>query len=412
MEKRYRAGDVAKSIKNETGKLVAALFIPTLLQQIGMVMTSTFIPLYAMDLGAGIVMAGLIVTAKSLGAMIFNIPAGFIIGRWRASYVMMIGLGGILTAALLRGLSPTPLFLLLASFLMGAFTTLWDLTRLTYIKSNIPIEIRGRVLSALGGLFRLSRIIGPLLGGLIISVFGYKPIFFIQAALTLLALLLISLFLPHGKKISAVTQTESMIFLKNHLLKNKRNITAAVIGIIGLSLLRISRDFILPLWADHIGLTVAILGFTTSTAAALELTLFYPAGWIMDNLGRKWALVPAILIMSLAFLFLPFTKAFPGFLIINLLISVGNGFGSGINMTIGTDLAPSRAAGQFLGIWRFFSDGAMAAGPVVIGLISRTFSLSVSPYTVSIIGFSTVLILVKYMDRMKQTKPEPGDHCG
>jgi len=364
-------------------------------------MTVTFIPLYAIELGAGIVMIGLIVTAKSLGAMVFNLPAGFIISKWKASILMITGLSGIMAAAILRGFSTTPLILLIASFMLGAFTTLWDLTRLTYIRNNVPIAIRGRVLSGMGGLFRLSRIIGPLAGGLIISFYGYKPIFFLHAILSLIAVILIIILLPPGQKIAKISQSESMGHLKDHLLKNRRNIIAATIGIIGISLLRISRDFILPLWADHIGLTVTALGLATSISAMAELALFYPAGWIMDNLGRKWALVPAVIIMTIAFALLPMTTAFPGFLAIAIIISMGNGIGSGINMTIGTDLAPEKAPGQFLGLWRFFSDGAMAAGPLLIGLISNTFSLGVSPYTISGIGLFVTIILLRFMDRMK-----------
>ena len=364
-------------------------------------MTVTFIPLYAMELGAGIFMTGLIITAKSMGSMLFNLPAGFFMGKIKASILMATGLAGIIMAALLRGFSTTPILLLVASFLLGAFNSLWDITRLTYIRNNIPISIRGRVLSGMGGLFRLSRIIGPLAGGFIISYYGYKPVFFLHSILAASALFLIVLLLPKGKKIVKISKTESLDHLKRHLIKNKRNIIAATIGIIGISLLRISRDFILPLWADHIGLTVTALGLATSISAMAELTLFYPAGWIMDNLGRKWAIIPATLIMTVAFSLLPLTAAFPGFLAIVIMISLGNGIGSGINMTIGTDLAPEMAPGQFLGLWRFFSDGAMAAGPLLIGIISGTFSLGVSPFAISGLGLCSTIILLKYMDRMK-----------
>ncbi|MBI9099389.1 MAG: MFS transporter [Spirochaetaceae bacterium] len=364
-------------------------------------MTVVFLPLYAMELGAGVLMSGIIVTAKSLGAMLFNLPAGFIIGRWKALILMVIGLAGILASAMMRGLISTPILLLAASFLLGAFTTLWDLTRLTYIRNNVPIAIRGRVLSGMGGLFRLSRIIGPLAGGFLITLYGYRVIFFLQASLVLCAIILIAILLPRGKSVISESKSETLGYLKEHLIKNRRNITAAIIGIIGISILRVSRDFILPLWADHIGLTITALGMATSISAVVELTLFYPAGWIMDNMGRKWTLFPAIVIMTCAFFLVPLTSSFPGFLAIMILISLGNGIGSGINMTLGTDLAPSKAPGQFLGIWRFFSDGAMAAGPLMIGLISSRFSLGISPLFVGTLGLCTAAVLLKFMDRMK-----------
>ena len=346
-------------------------------------------------------MTGIIVTAKSLGAMIFNIPGGFIIGRWKPLVLMVIGLAGILAASLMRGLISTPALLLIASFFLGAFASLWDLTRLTYIRNNVPISLRGRVLSGMGGLFRLSRIIGPLTGGFLITFFGYKYMFFLQAILTVFAIILIIFLLRGNNGKEFVSQNESLGYLKEHLIKNRRNISAAIIGIIGISILRVSRDFILPLWADHIGITVTVLGIATSVSAIVELSLFYPAGWIMDNLGRKWTIVPATVIMASAFMLLPLTSAFTGFLIILTIINIGNGLASGINMTLGTDLAPSRSPGQFLGLWRFFSDGAMAAGPVLIGFISSSFTLGISPVVIGSMGFCTALVMMKFMDRMK-----------
>ena len=366
-------------------------------------MTVVFLPLYALELGAGVLLTGLIVMAKSLGAMIFNLPAGIIISRRKPLVLMVIGLSGILLSAIMRGLISTPYLLLVASFLLGVFTTLWDLTRLTYIRNNVSISLRGRVLSGMGGIFRLSRIIGPLAGGFLISYYGYRQIFFLQALLVVFAIVMIIILLRPGKIIPVESKEKSFEYLKKHIKKHRRNIAAATIGIIGISILRVSRDFILPLWADQIGISVTALGMATSIAAVAELSLFYPAGSIMDKLGRKWTLFPATVIMTAAFLILPLTSSFAGFLAIVIIISIGNGLGSGINMTLGTDLAPSKAPGQFLGIWRFFSDGAMAAGPLLIGVISSTFSLGTSPIVIGVLGISTATVIFKFMDNMKHS---------
>lgn len=364
-------------------------------------MTVVFLPLYALELGASVLMTGMIVTAKSLGAMLFNLPAGFIIGRWKALNLMVIGLIGVLISSIMRGLISTPFQLLIASFFLGASASLWDLTRLTYIRNNISISLRGRVLSGMGGLFRLSRIIGPLAGGYLITYFGYKSMFFLQSSLVICGIILIIILLPRSKDVVNETKNESLGYLKDHLIKNRKNITAATIGIIGISLLRVSRDFILPLWAENIGISITALGLATSISSIVEFALFIPAGLILDHLGRKWAILPATLIMAGAFVLLPLTSSLTGFLVVMTLINIGNGLASGINMTLGTDLSPSKSPGQFLGLWRFFSDGAMAVGPLLIGTISNSFSLGISPVVIGSMGFCTALVIYKFMDRIK-----------
>lgn len=369
--------------------------------EIGLRMTVTFMALYAMELGAGVLLSGLIVMSKSLGAMIFNIPAGFLIGKRKTLPLLLAALSGLFAAAMMRGLVSTPLYLLAAGFFTGISATLWDLTRLTYIRNNVPIELRGRVLSGMGGLFRLSRIIGPLAGGLLIESLGYRSMFYFQAVLIGGAFFLILLLLPRGRGIISSTEKPPSGYLKEHLSENRRNITAATVGIMGISILRAGRDFILPLWAAHIGIGIPVLGAATSLSALIELSLFYPAGWIMDNLGRKWTLFPASVIMACGFMLLPLTGGIIAFFAVMTFINMGNGIASGINMTLGTDLAPPGAPGQFLGLWRFFSDGAMALGPVIAGLVSKELSLGMSPLFIGGVGFLTASFVLRFMSRMK-----------
>lgn len=44
-------------------------------------------------------------------------------------------------------------------------------------------------------------------------------------------------------------------------------------------------------------------------------------------------------------------------------MAVGNGFGAGINMTIGADLSPSIGRAKFLSIWSMFSQVAIVPSP-------------------------------------------------
>lgn len=394
-------GRKEKIDKPNNGKLIISVYIPFFLVQLGLRLTVVFLPLYALELGAGILLSGIIVTAKSLGAMVFNLPAGFIIGRWRPKILMSISLCGIMAAALMRSLISTAALLLVGSFLLGMFTSFWDLTMLTYIRNNIPSTIRGRVLAGMGGLMRVSRMIGPLAGGLLISFWGYKQVFMIQGFIVFCAVIPVFFLLKPGVAVPSISREKSVHHLKTHMRKHRRNITAAIIGIIGISFLRVSRDFIIPLWADQIGISIALLGILSSVSALTELIFVYPAGWIMDKKGRKWTLFPAIVLMTLAYILLPLAGTYKSLLAVMLIMSIGNGLSSGINMTLGTDLAPAKAPGQFLGLWRFFSDGATAAGPVLIGIISSSFSLGVSSFPIAAIGFCSAAILLKFMDSMK-----------
>jgi MFS family permease len=83
-----------------------------------------------------------------------------------------------------------------------------------------------------------------------------------------------------------------------------------------------------------------------------------------------------------------------GFVFASLLIGFGNGFGSGINMTIGTDLAPSGAVSEFLGAWRLFGDAGSSAGPAIVGAIAAAGGLPTAVITTAVLGFLGLAVLL------------------
>jgi MFS family permease len=127
------------------------------------------------------------------------------------------------------------------------------------------------------------------------------------------------------------------------------------------------------------------------------MALFYPAGWIMDHLGRKWAIVPSFLIQALGLSLVPLTGSFAGLLSASLLIGFGNGLGSGSMMTLGTDLAPQEARGEFLGVWRLIGDGGRTGGPLVVGQVADLMTLPAAAWAISGAGLVAGTIFVLFV---------------
>ena len=126
--------------------------------------------------------------------------------------------------------------------------------------------------------------------------------------------------------------------------------------IISLGVLRQARQVFLPLWGEQIGLGPGQIGLITSASFFIDATIFYPIGIIMDTRGRKWVAVPCLITMAVGLAILPLTNTFTTFLLVGMLLGLGNGFGSGINMTLGADFSPDVGRGEFLGVWRLISD--------------------------------------------------------
>src|SRR5690606_26069968 len=56
-----------------------------------------------------------------------------------------------------------------------------------------------------------------------------------------------------------------------------------------LQLMRASRQLLIPLFGQSLGLGVTTIGLIYSLAAAVDIALFYPSGVLADRFGRKWS---------------------------------------------------------------------------------------------------------------------------
>ena len=111
----------------------------------------------------------------------------------------------------------------------------------------------------------------------------------------------------------------------------RRAFLTAGVALLILQVLRAGWEILIPLWGDEIGLDVSRIGIIFGLSSAIDMTLFYPAGWIMDRWGRKVSGLSCILFMALGMAFIPLTRSWPPFLLACLLLGFGNGLGTGIN---------------------------------------------------------------------------------
>ena len=70
------------------------------------------------------------------------------------------------------------------------------------------------------------------------------------------------------------------------------------------------------------------------------------------------------------------------FIVAVVVMSIGNGLGAGINMTIGADLSPARGRAKFLSIWALFSQVGILGGPLLISALLVAASLPAAMLTV------------------------------
>lgn len=397
-----------------------AAFLPTLLFSIGEGAIIPIIPVLAHNLGAGLALAGFIGGMIMIGELLGDIPSGWVVSRFGERNSMIWAALLCIIGLTISLLSPTPLALTIGVLLIGLATAVFALARHAFMTSYVPIRYRARALSTLGGVFRAGWFIGPFISAGVIQLFGDTHLVFWVHIAACVAAAVVLLIVPDPSAIlqsvptavgyaaagdtavadpgrtEAKERTEGLF----RTIWQFRGLLARMgvgVGLIGA--LRSSRTVILPLYAVAIGMSDTNTALVIGLAGAVDFGLFYVSGQIMDRFGRSWAAVPSMIGLGIAHLALAFVTAEPWFIAVALFMSVANGVGSGIIMTLGADLAPPANPAPFLGAWRFTGDFGQAAAPLWVSGVTALFSLAIASATMGVLGLIGAALLARYIPR-------------
>ncbi len=359
-------------------RLVLPVYLPTALYATGAAAIVPVVPLIGLDLGLNVPQVALLGTVAGLLTVIGPLPMGQLVARIGERAALILGglvsiaaIVGCLFAAWPDGASALPVWaaaLFCGSILvMNVGDITWDLGRQTYIADEIPVHLRARAMSLFGGTMRVGRIIGPLLGAVMITVAGPAAAFLVHLVAAIASLVMIVIFVP--PRIVPGTGDEAGDPVEQPARGTVlRPLLLVGVAVVVLTTARTNRDLLLPLLGNEFGHPEAVISLVFAGAAVVELAFILPAGTVMDRFGRAAVLVPCLALMGLGYLLAPMAATVPGFIAISLVFAVGNGLGAGINKTLSADLTPSRNRASWLGLWNSFTNAGALIGPALVAV--------------------------------------------
>jgi MFS family permease len=372
---------------------------PTVLVSIGQGAILPLIALSARDLGASVTVAALLVALTGVGQLIGDLPAGALAARIGEQRALVLACSVDTLALVGAFLARSLLLLALAVLVTGLAGAVFSLARQAYLTETVPIRMRARALSTLGGTFRIGLFVGPFAGAAIVSSWSIAAAYGFAAVMSLSAAVLTA-FLP-----DVTRQTRSDVAAQglghrsvwSVLAEHRRVLLTLGLGVLVISGARATRQSIVPLWAESRGLDAATTSIIYGVSAGVDMLLFYPGGAIMDRFGRVFVAVPSMVVLGLGFLLLPLTSGAVTIGAVACLMGLGNGISAGIVMTLGADASPATNRTQFLGGWRLCADLGNAAGPLVISAVSLAAPLAVAAVTMGLLTWAGSGWLVRWV---------------
>ncbi len=170
-------------------RLSVPVYLPVVAGTLGLALLIPVLPLYLTRSGIPLETAAIVLAAVGAGATLGGLPAGALIARFGERAVLIGALLGISITSVLLGVSDAALVLVGLRLGTGAANIALRLSRQTYITRRIDAAARGRSMAMIGGSFRISLFVGPLVGGVLAETIGFTWTFVIAGALSAVGLI-------------------------------------------------------------------------------------------------------------------------------------------------------------------------------------------------------------------------------
>ncbi len=335
-----------------------------------------------------------------VGQVIGDIPASSLANWLGDRHAMMVSAGLAVLAQVGCFFAGSLLALGGSLLVIGMANATFYLARQSYLIEVVPVRIRATAMSTLGGSHRIGLFIGPFVGAGAIALTGLRAAYVVAMVAATCAALLLYLVPDAARSADSPALVPRGGVNAVRVVVHYRRLFATLgLALVAVGAVRGARQTVLPLWAEHIGLSPETTSIVFGIASAVDMALFYPAGQVTDRFGRLSVSLPSMVILGAAMMTLPLTHNVVSLTIVAMIMSFGNGVGSGIIMTLGADISPADNRVRFLSVCRLLGDSGTAAGPVVVSVVAGVATLAAGLVAIGSVGLLAAAALARWTPR-------------
>lgn len=250
-----------------------------LLSSLGISIANVALPTLAQAFDASFAQVQWIVLAYLLAVTTLIVSAGRLgdlLGRRR---LLIAGLIVFTAASLLCGVAPTLPLLIAARAAQGLGAAIMMSLTMAFVGETVPKEKSGSAMGLLGTMSAVGTALGPSLGGVLISAFGWRAIFFATVPPALVALLLAHRFLPIDRRVA----TERPRFDYAQALRNPGLAMSTLVTTVVMATMVVGPFHL----SGTLALDAARVGLVMSCGPIVAALTGVPAGRFVDRFGAS-----------------------------------------------------------------------------------------------------------------------------
>ena len=372
--------------------IILLLCVSTTLLTSGQGMIAPILPLYADSLGLSTVTIGLVISAFGLARFMTNVPTAILAQRFGRRLPLIAGPFIAAFGNSMSGIVDSLELLLIFRFVAGIGSAAFITGAIIFIGDISTPANRGRMMSVYQGSFILGISSGPVAGGLIAEVFGFRAPFLVVGGLSVLSGIWALFKVPETRpsadgdrswsetsakpKQNGLSDEPTDSQSKSSLIFSRGFILITLVFMITFFTRAGSQFTVLPLMAaKELDLSPGQIGAIFTAPPIIAFLLLPFAGSISDKYGRKKTIVPGLLVVSLSLFLLGLSSSLTLFVLGMMLYGFGSGIEGPTPVAYVADISPRNLQGIAQGIVRSAADFALLIAPPLMGLVSDMFGL-------------------------------------
>ena len=335
--------------------------------------SKVLITLFAIELGASPVIAGVLFSMYSVLPAFLSVYIGRFTDRVGFRVPMLVGTLGLMTALALPYFHPTLWALFFSATIGGT----------CYIFYTVAIQDLVGSLGGEGGRTRnyamytlcvsITALTGPVIAGFSLEHLGGAEAYLIFACIPVVALVLLLSPLiarvPRRRTKPAAGKRNALDLWKNPRIRR----VLIVAGVIetGNEL----GNFLLPVYGTEIGLTPSEIGIVMGAWAAATFVVRALVPHLARKMAEATVLAGCLVLASVACILMPFFDTYLTVALVAFLFGLGIGGGAPLSMSLVFSRSPEGRSGEAMGMRQTVNKGTEMVVPAAFGAISTSFGM-------------------------------------
>ncbi|CRM22810.1 MFS transporter [Pseudomonas sp. 35 E 8] len=346
------------------GSLVS-LSLSMLLASLGTSIANVGLPSLARAFDASFHAVQWVVLAYLLAITAVIVSAGRLGDRLGRRRLLLAGLLLFAVACGLCGMAPALEWLIVARVLQGLGAAVMMAMALGMVGDTVTKQRTGRVMGLLGTMSAVGTAMGPSVGGVLLSVWGWRSIFLVGVPLGLMAVALAYRYLPvDGQRESSPTGSNFWSSLQDASLRAGLAMSALVAAVI------MATFVVGPFYLSRgLGLAPEWMGLAMAVGPCIAAVTGVPAGRLTDRLGSRRMTLAGLGVLACGALLLSFTSGL--FMYLGALVILTTGyslFQAANNTAVMKDVQPANR-GTVSGLLNLSRNLGLIVGASVLGAV-------------------------------------------